>query len=446
MQARLLESLHQLCEGDAHAQRFLLAFSGGIDSTALAHLLADVGVSFALAHCNFQLRGAESDGDEAFARQLAMELAVPCFTTTFDTQTVAANGHLSIQMAARELRYDWLEALRAQEGYDWILTAHHAQDVLETFFINLSRSAGLQGLQGIPARRNRILRPILWAERSEMEAFQKSRHFQYRHDASNNKEDYLRNRIRHRLLPVLDSVSPGFRAAVARSISALSHTQTLLNSLLEEKRHTFCVQENGQLLIHLDAIMQFPAPSPLLYEWLRPFGFQASQVADMLAHAAGGTGKSYYTATHRCLIDRRRLVVVERGTVQNPGSVQLDKPGTYHAFGLELEIYQPASAPSREEAGLNLVFIPICDLQRPMCWRLWRAGDRIAPLGMGGKHRKIQDVLTDRRLSRIQKENCTVLEDADGRILWIPGVMVSEWLRFDFEAAASCYGLRLIGF
>lgn len=442
METQLLEVLEKLCGQSPKSQRFLLAISGGLDSVSLAWLLSDLSLDVALGHCNFQLRGEESAADARFVRALAAELGVPYFETVFDTVGIAASQGGSIQMVARDLRYEWLEATRAAQGFDWILTAHHAQDAVETFFINLSRGAGIKGLLGIPARRGKILRPLLQITREQLAGYQKKRGFAFREDSSNAKTDYLRNRIRHLLLPELEMVQPGFEDNIRHSIAALQDTQRLLDAFILSFREEAATVLEGVELISLEKVQRFVEPDALLYALLKPYGFNAAQIRQIGEGSAGRTGASFYSPTHRCLIDRDRLLLFPLKELAEGVPMVVAGVGSFTGFGCTLHITFPAT-PDTRLMGKDRIWAAPTDLLFPLTWRRWRAGDRMAPFGMEGRYKKVQDILTDRQMNRQEKEEVTVLEDAEGKLIWIPGVRASEWLRIDLEKKEPCYFLEI---
>lgn len=429
------EALYRLTGAAPQGQRFLLAVSGGLDSVSLVHLCARLNLSFAIAHVNFQLRGEESDLDSAFVRHLAAECNVPFFYKAFDTKRECAVRGGSVQMVARALRYEWLQSLRAEEGYDWLLTAHHLEDSIETFFINLLRGAGLRGLTGIPEQRDHILRPLARFSRESIRAFQQEHAFPYREDSSNAKTDYLRNKVRHLVLPLLQTLAPDFATTAGKSLHALQGALAIYEEAIARYRAQALRDESGKVGVYWLLFEQHPAAETLAFELLRPFGLNAMQCADIWSRRATSVGSRFYSNTHVCLIDRQRFLIAERSEEEPGPEVAIPGPGAYSRDGLWLNVARGAG--TERGTGTKKVLVPVDTLSFPLTWRLWRPGDRFCPSGMLGRHKKIQDFLTDLRLDRLEKEKVTVLEDATGKILWVVGYRSDE--RFKVRAESDAY-------
>jgi len=435
MEAALEAALHRLTGAAPQGQRFLLAVSGGLDSVSLVHLCARLNLSFAIAHANFQLRGEESELDAAFVRNLAADRKVPFFYTSFDTkgECIARGG--SVQMVARTLRYEWLQSLRTEEGYDWLLTAHHLEDSVETFFINLFRGAGLRGLAGIPEQRDRILRPLARFSRESIRAFQQEYAFPYREDSSNAKTDYLRNKIRHQVLPLLEALTPGFGTIAGKSLHALQGALVLYEEAIARYRAQAVRDESGKVGVYWLLFEQHPAAETLVFELLRPYGLNAVQCADIWSRRHTSIGSRFYSDTYVCLIDRQCFLIAERSEEEPGPEVAIAGPGAYSRNGLWLSVSREIDR-EKGHTGTDKVLVPVDALSFPLVWRLWRPGDRFCPSGMKGRHKKIQDFLTDLRLDRLKKQEVTVLEDATGKILWVVGYRSDERFRVRAESPA----------
>lgn len=441
----LQKTLPLLTGAEPGRQRFLLAVSGGVDSVALAHLFSQAGWTFAIAHCNFQLRGEESDQDAAFVRILASTLQVPCFEVTFDTMRVMQERGGSIQMVARELRYTWLEEIRKAHDFDWIVTAHHLNDAVETLFINLMRSAGLKGLQGIPAVHGRVIRPLSEVSRQAILSFQAELGFSFREDSSNIKTDYLRNKIRHQVLPALESIQPTFIHAAAQSMQALQDAYKIYAYALEGIAGKVIRKEANRIVIAWPLLETLPAPETILFELLRSYGFNADQASTLWSMRNTSTGSLVLSTSHRCLIDRNQFILVPQETGQQESPITLSGPGVYQGFEGYLTLSEgDASPPAIHDR--NSIIVDAQAVHFPLCWRRWKAGDRFAPLGMHGKHKKIQDFLTDLRVDRLTKARVTVLEDADGRILWVVGYRLDDHFKMDASQKTACLQLRYTPF
>ncbi|MBK6986571.1 MAG: tRNA lysidine(34) synthetase TilS [Bacteroidetes bacterium] len=248
--------------------KLLVAFSGGIDSVVLADLLNKAGYNIELAHCNFQLRGQEAKDDTAFCENFAKSISAPFHVIYFDTKTYAAEHKLSIQMAARELRYNWFKTLKAEHGFNYILTAHHANDNVETVFVNLIRGTGIKGLQGIPEKQHDIIRPLLFATKEEIKEYVKKNELLFREDSSNQEVKYKRNFIRHQIIPELKKLNPALEETFATSIQFFKQSADIVTEFANQKFKIICKEENNQLFIDINLLLQEAQKETLLFEWL----------------------------------------------------------------------------------------------------------------------------------------------------------------------------------
>ncbi|RMF22207.1 MAG: tRNA lysidine(34) synthetase TilS [Bacteroidetes bacterium] len=373
-------------EGLHRGGRVVLAVSGGLDSVVMAHLFRQAELPFLIGHCNFQLRGAESDEDERFVENLAEELGVPFFCGRFDTEGFARARGLSIQAAARELRYTYLEELRQMQGCESIATAHHLTDAIETLLLNLVRGTGLRGLRSIRPRRDHIIRPLLFATREELEAHAQARGLRWREDASNRSEKYRRNYIRLEVLPRLRHLNPALERSCEHTLQILRETERLTDWAVQRWLAEHLSRREGEHRLPLKALQHSPAPRMLLFEWLRPFGFNRSQVGQILQSLEERTGRLFLAPRGRLLFDRQELIL---------------SPHPPEAAGT-LTI----------EEGTREVALPEGRLL-------------IQPLGMGGRHQKLQDFFSNRKLSRLDKEKVWILE-SNGEICWVVGLRIDE--------------------
>lgn len=388
--------------------KLILALSGGIDSMVLADMLLHSKADFVLAHCNFHLRGEESDGDEKFVRDYAERKGLTLYVKQFDTLNYAEEHKLSIEMAARELRYAWFEELRQQLNYDYIAVAHHADDQLETFFINLLRGAGIRGLKGMQKVNGHIIRPLLDIPRTEILQYAVERHLEWREDHTNAETLYLRNKIRHELLPVIDGISKEGRSAILKSINHLASENELYRELVDEKLFQI-VKKDGEVqkTSHLS-----PLTSQLLFEWLRDYGFNSDQARFIYEAMNGQPGTSFFSPTHRVTVERNGLELTPL-CQQTESSVRL----TYEQISKE-DCFALNKSPEVAQLDYD-------KLTFPLKLRIWQAGDRFYPLGMKGS-RLISDFLKDLKLTTRQKEECHVLTTAKDEIVWVVGRRVDE--------------------
>ena len=379
--------------------KLILALSGGIDSMVLADMLLQAKAEFVLAHCNFHLRGEESDGDEKFVRDYAERNGLTLYVKQFDTESYAKASGISIEMAARELRYAWFEELRQQLGYDYIAVAHHADDQLETFFINLLRGAGIRGLKGMQPVNGPIIRPLLDVSRAEIRQYAEEHHLEWREDHTNAETLYLRNKIRHELLPVIDGISKEGRSSILKSISHLASENELYRELLNEKLPT----SNCQL-----STVNFQ----LLFEWLRDYGFNEDQVH--FIHEAlktGQPGTSFFSPTHRVTIERDGLELA-------PLCQNNEAP-------IVLSYQQITKDEFTMDHSSQVAQLDYDKLTFPLQLRKWQTGDRFHPLGMKGS-KLLSDFFVDQKMTTRQKEECYVLTTADDQIAWVVGRRIDD--------------------
>lgn len=388
--------------------RIILALSGGIDSMVLADMLLKSKTDFVLAHCNFHLRGEESDGDEQFVREFAERNGLTLYVKQFDTMAYAKEHGVSIEMAARDLRYAWFEELRQQLGYDKIAVAHHADDQLETFFINLLRGAGIRGLKGMRPVNGNIIRPLLDESREEIHQYAIENGIKWREDHTNAETQFLRNKIRHELLPVIDSISKEGRASILKSINHLASENELYRELVDEKLFQIVKQDGEvQKTSHLS-----PPTSQLLFEWLRDYGFNSDQVHFIYEAMNGQPGTSFFSPTHKVTIERDG---VELTPICQHDNTQVELVYEQHPNDDNFVIDK-----SPEVAQLDYD-----KLTFPLKLRIWQAGDRFYPLGMKGS-RLLSDFMKDLKLTTRQKEECRVLTTAKDEIVWVVGRRVDE--------------------
>ena len=428
---------HLLAEGD----KLILALSGGIDSMVLADLLQKAKVEFVAAHCNFHLRGAESDGDDWFVRKFAEKRGIQCFVNHFETEKYAAKYGISIEMAARDLRYAWFEQLRQQLGYDKIAVAHHADDQAETFFINLLRGAGLRGLKGMKPQNGHIIRPLLWASREQIRKYAVENHITWREDHTNVETVYLRNRIRNQLLPVFDELQPGARQGLYKTLEHLASENELYRALLKEKLEQIVVDKDGCQIIDKQ---YFVNNFQLLFEWLRQFEFNTEQCRFIHEAMSAGVGNHYDSKTHRLVVGREDLQL---------SGIKEDKNEEVAIQIGEEEILSPVHLCfSRFEKIADFVLnkssevaqLDYDKLHFPLTLRHWCHGDRFHPLGMKGS-KLLSDFFVDQKFTEYQKQNVWLLVSADGEILWVVGYRIDDRFKIVndtktvFECRLGCH-------
>ncbi len=424
-------------------QRFLLAVSGGKDSTVLADLFFCAGYELGIAHGNFQLRGADSEGDEAFVRQLAARYEAPFFSTRFATQAFAEEKKISIQTAARWQRYEWLENLRTQEGYDWIVTAHHANDNVETILYNFTKGTGLLGLLGIPKVNGRVIRPLLGVTREELERYHAAEALEFREDRSNAESYYTRNRIRQQVTPLLKTINPNLEETVAKNLPFLQELADFFEQELARIRQAYWREEQGVIYFAVEALKSHPAAGNLLYRLLQPYGFTPDQVINLLTAIKNGQpGKFFYAPQYQLLLDRVTLVIEKKDeTIASSILIPENSFEVPLPSGLFL-LVRPQKPPISYSDDPNTAWVDAAQLQFPLVLRHWQAGDVFCPLGMGGRRRKMQNFLSDQKIDRISKKRLWILENGDGRIIWVVGLRMDERFRI-IEKTEECLELRV---
>ncbi|MGK4567917.1 tRNA lysidine(34) synthetase TilS [Flavobacterium sp. 3HN19-14] len=401
-------------------KRLLLAVSGGIDSMVLVDLFKELPFEIALAHCNFKLRGEESDDDQLFVENYAKEHKLQLFITQFDTQTFASDYKLSIQVAARKLRYSWFYELLETEKFDFLLTAHHADDVIETFLINLSRGTGLDGLTGIPQQNDKIIRPLLPFSREEMEQYAIENKIQWREDSTNASDKYLRNKIRQQLVPVLKQINPAFHNSFQNTLEYLQQSQSMADDASRIVYRKVVTDEEGSKIIHLPELMQLPNYKAYLYQWLKPFGFSAWNDIYDLVNAE--TGKFIFSGDYRLTKDRENLVLHELSEKVNSEAFTISAvPAEIKSpLNISFEIVKHISNPTN-----TTIFADAGKLQFPLILRKWNEADIFQPFGMNGQSKKVGKHLKDEKLSMKEKENTWLLVSGD-QIAWVVGIRQDE--------------------
>lgn len=402
----------------------LLAVSGGVDSMVALELLRGCSIPFAVAHCNFGLRGAASDMDEALVRDRCLQAGVVCHTTRFATKESAAEWKKGTQETARILRYEWFEALRQEFGYVRTVTAHHANDNVETLLMNLFRGTGMQGLHGILPVNGNLVRPLLFATREDIVAYAIANKVAWRDDESNASDDYLRNAIRHNVIPEVQKLFPGVVGNVNESIARFAEAEQLYNRAVQaDIKKLIEVRGND----HYIAVRKLRYRQPLAticYELLQPFGFNAAQVPQAMALLEAGSGKFILSATHRLIRDRDFLVITTLGPTgvdmiqvhNSPSEIETDR----YLFSMTTGDI-PAAIPTDNDTAC----VDADMLTFPLILRRWRIGDYFYPLGMGMKKKKVSRLLIDQKVPLHEKEHVWVLE-CNKRIVWVAGIRLDE--------------------
>lgn len=415
-----------------HEDRILLTVSGGVDSMVMLSLFTEAGYRVGVAHCNFQLRGAESEEDEVLVATEAARLGVPFYNRRFETAREMELTGESMEMAARRLRYAWFHDLCEQEGYTAIAVAHHADDSVETFFINLLRGTGLRGLTGISTQVGRIVRPLLFATRKEILEYAVQHKIPYREDSSNRSTKYLRNKIRLGLVPRIREINPKFTSLMRRNISRLTDAQQFITQAVERIREVAVERQDGVDVIRLDRIDPALPRNFVLYELLNSgYGFKGD-VIDQLCHALdeGSVGRRFYTRDHVAVVDRG-TVLVSPIEADDACAVTVAEGALRAYCGNSVLFFEKRDIDLIEEFSVpaNQALLDASKLKWPLTLRRWQEGDWFIPFGMTGK-KKVSDYLIDRKLSLPQKQRQFVLLSGDD-IAWVVGERIDERFRLD---------------
>ncbi len=402
----------------------LLGVSGGVDSMAMAELFRRCQRSYGVAHCNFGLRGAEANLDEELVRDWCGRNGVPFYSTRFPTLQKAAEWKKGIQETARNLRYQWFAALQAEHGYLRLATAHHANDNAETLLINLFRGTGIHGLHGIASDTGSVIRPLLFAQRDDIVDWAKANDIVWREDASNQKDDYLRNAIRLHVLPAVAQHLPQVVGNLNNTIERLTEAGQLYNSAIVRELKSLKDQRGKDVYIPINKLKNRKPLTSICYELLKPYGFGTHQTEQAIALMQADTGRYMSSATHRLIRHRDFLVL----TATEEGGADMIKieslPATVTADGYTYT-FSIQEKPARFPDGNETLFANAQDVSLPLTLRKWKTGDYMYPMGMGMKKKKVNRLLIDLKMPIHEKEKVWVLESGK-RILWVAGIRTDE--------------------
>ena len=396
-------------------KKLLIAISGGLDSVVLTHLFHQLNIAeIALAHCNFKLRNKASDLDEEFVNKLSQITSNQIFIKSFQTEKISENQKKSIQITARELRYNWFQELIDEHQLDYILTAHHADDNLETFLINLTRGSGLDGFTGIPAINGNIVRTLLPFSRSEILNFAKSNNIEWREDASNASIKYVRNKIRHKVIPVLKEINPSLLESFSNSTHHLKEVQEIVNDKIVDVTKQTVIKENESIKIDIQKIKELANPKAYLYQILNEYQF--TEWNDVYHLLDSQSGKAVYSKTHRLLKDRSFLIL---------SKLENNTNNVYRITENDVLISQPLNLSFQEVADIkpekkHSIYVDKDLLNYPLYLRKKQNGDYIYPSGMQGK-KKLSKYFKDEKFSLLDKENTWLLCNAENAIVWVIG-------------------------
>ncbi|MFN9782086.1 MAG: tRNA lysidine(34) synthetase TilS [Sphingobacteriales bacterium] len=404
----------------------LLALSGGLDSVVLLHLTVASGYRVELAHMNFQLRGEESNRDEAFVQQLAAEYDLPIHLRQADAADYALHHKCSIQEAARALRYEWFRALADEKGLSFILTAHHADDNAETMLMNLFKGTGIAGLRGILPKQEKLVRPLLFASRQTLEAYAKNHGLAFVTDSSNLTDKYTRNYFRQHIIPLVEQVYPGTQDNLRNNMPRFREAEFLYREAVTAKLKKLVTKKGHDIMVPVEKLRRVKPLHTLVFELFHPYGYSAKQIPEIIRFLDATTGSLMFSDTHRLLKNRNWLVLSPRLT-QSFDIIPIDESSAEVYFhGGRISFNQTAGLPSPTTIPLE-AFLDAKELVYPLLLRPWKNGDYFYPLGMT-KKKKLSRYFIDNKLSLIDKEHIWVLESA-GRIVWVLGQRIDHRFR-----------------
>ncbi len=423
------------------SEKILLAVSGGIDSMVMWKLFDDTRFNYSVIHCNFQLRGDDSDNDELLVRRTAAERGIKLFVKKFDTREYASLTGISIEMAARELRYAWFEEIRRAENIHFIATAHHLDDLLETFFINLVRKTGIKGLSGFRPKTGYIIRPMLFTNRNGIVEWATMNDTEFRTDTTNSEIIFQRNYIRHHVIPGLEKLNPAFRNNLTATMANLRDVEEFYMTEVTRQIKKISTGDSHFPEILVSSLLKLPHPRQVLFEWMSKYGFHPATSNQVFESLDGEPGRQFFSRTHRLVIDRSKLIL----TPIPESSGQL-----FYIEKDDLEIFEPIHL-TIQSIDLNsleidpdpgMAFLDLDKLQFPLIVRKWKAGEYFQPLGMKG-FKKISDFFIDQKLSIPEKEETWIIYSGN-KVVWIAGYRIDNRFRISSETTnAICIQLHI---
>jgi tRNA(Ile)-lysidine synthase len=405
--------------------KLLLAVSGGVDSVVLCELCKQAGYDFAIAHCNFQLRGQDSERDEQFVRRLAEKYNVTSYNTAFDTKAVSKQEKKSIEETARDLRYNWFEEIRSEKSYGFILTAHHANDNIETVLMNFFRGTGIKGLHGILPKQNKIVRPLLFATKKDLLVFADENKLQFVTDYTNTENDFTRNYFRNELIPSVQKVFPEVEENILKNIARFGEAEQLYNQAIALHKSKLLEQKGNEIHIPVLKLQKVQPLATVIYEIIKSYNFTAHQTEDIIALLKSESGKYVQSPSHRIIKNRKWLIISPRQTeaAQNILIEEQDKEVVFEVGVLQIEKAQQISN-FKLQTSNHIAQLDLSQIEFPLLLRKWKQGDYFYPLGMQ-KKKKLSRFFIDQKLSLTQKEKIWVIE-SNKKILWVVGMRIDN--------------------
>lgn len=403
----------QLCKP---TDKILLAVSGGLDSMVMLDLFKRANHPIAVAHCNFQLRGNDADQDEQFVKDVCQSLNIPFFAKRFQTSEYAKENRLSIQEAARELRYAWFQELMDEQQFQYLATAHHVSDSIETVLLKWIHGASLESFSGIPVKNGKIIRPLLFATRGHIANYAGAKELSWRNDSSNDSDDYQRNFIRHHVIPKLKELNPSLEITYQHGLKKIQGELQFLKSQLDQWKQNHVAEKAGQIYIDKHALLKASFAESLLWRVVREYGFNIDQCHDMMHALEGQAGKKFIGTSHLITIDREHIIISPYDEVYEAVAI---RPGNRAVVRGVWEITVELSAEKEIQSSPVVASLDADKLTFPITWRYWQPGDYFYPLGMENR-KKISDFLIDKKIPLADKNGISILESG-GEIIWVVG-------------------------
>ncbi len=403
--------------------RLLVAVSGGVDSMVLCHLCYNLSFTFSIAHCNFQLRGDDSIKDAELVKNIATTYNSKYYQKVFETTDYILENKVSVQVAARELRYKWFEEIIIENNFNKLLTAHHADDNIETILMNLSKGTGINGLRGILPLRGNVCRPLLFATKKQITDYAEENNLLWREDASNSLDKYTRNYFRNKVIPLLEDSLPGFAKNMLENSSRFRDIEILYDISLERIFKKLIKKVNQEIHIPVERIRQLPANETVVYELVKDYGFTSSQIPFIMQLLVSDSGKFVESGTHRILKNRKWLIINPKQTEHPDNIIILNSNNEILLPGRKLKISE-INLPEVINTDSNIALLDYDKIKFPLILRRWKQGDYFYPLGMKRK-KKLSRFFIDNKLSLPDKENVWVIE-SDKKIIWIAGYRIDD--------------------
>ncbi len=404
----------------------LVAVSGGMDSMVLLHLLLQAGLSFHIAHVNYGLRAEESEGDEQFIRDFAVQHNIPVYIHRVEASRFNPHGS-DIQQTARTIRYQWFQQLVADHSFQYVLLAHHSDDQSETILYQFIRGGMLRALKGMREKNGCFVRPLLSYSRQSIEEYAKANSVAWREDSSNASLKYTRNVIRHQVMPLLQSIQPNIASSLCERAQLFDEMEHLVQSVVGNDLEKARVDEDGRSMLDCEWLVAYPYPHVMMWQWLSAFNFSSAQVSEALSLLSAQTGSRLESATHVLMKDRQRLILAPK-----PTSIAPIEPITIAKLPFQNEDIrmEEAELDSVRFGNESIQFVDAQKLKWPITWRPWKAGDRIVPLGMS-QAQKVSDVLIQKKIPLLDKAKVWVMEDQQGSLIAIPGICISNHVKIE---------------